>query len=767
MMAPNATGGGGRRAVRRARPAGDAPRRLRALRGLADGALVGLRRRGPAQQAKREPAEIQHAEREHDVARHAQPYERVHDRRVHDLRRARIPEALRHARVRFIDARGQDRQEHHHEEADVQQPERGLEQRIAPCIALGHAAQAEQHQADAEHPVHAEQRGVAVRGRHVQALHVVERDRRVDREAEQARADGVPQADRDEAENRPLVRLDPRRGARLAVRLPAFEAHERERHHFTGGEHGAHRDDRRRRAGEVQVVQRAENAAEQEHDGFHHDRAVRAFEADEAEAREDEGDHRGREHFEEAFDPQVHEPPSPVLDHRVVGVLPPRERRRVEEPDARGGQEHHADQAAAFGGLVLQRGHQRAAHQEQPEQQADEEQDLPDAAHARVSEPLIADPEREVRAEMLERAEPAGDGRADDDEDQRPEQHVHAEFLQLRLAAGQQRRDIEARREPGGRDPEHSELRMDRAAHDPRHHVRERNAEEAVAFHRIVRGDRAHEDLREQQADHDVEVLLRRAHRRRRLHVEERVVRRHGERRIVLAVRGVIPDHRGDRAEQDDHARDRPHAVRGGRRVAHERLVRPVVRVRRARFAGTIGRRRPRGPEEERRERGAVGRARHGARRHRVLVAQRVERRVGAEQRFVVRGDSQRRRRARIRQREAIVRGVVAVRAHFTLQARIEHALLIDGQLLVRRAELLARPRVAQLERFAVQPVRRPVRRDVAAVPPDGAELLAARCEPHLLAALDLLASENDAPIFADDRIRYRRRGEIDISAEP
>ena len=85
----------------------------------------------------------------------------------------------------------------------------GLSKRSACRLRVVEAAQAEQHQADAEHAVDAEQRRVAVGGRHVQALHVVERGRRVDREAEQARADGVPEADRDEAQDRPLVGAEP------------------------------------------------------------------------------------------------------------------------------------------------------------------------------------------------------------------------------------------------------------------------------------------------------------------------------------------------------------------------------------------------------------------------------------------------------------------------------------------------------------------------------------------------------------------------------
>src|SRR4051812_47427734 len=113
-------------------------------------------------------------------------------------------------------------------------------------------------------------------------------------------------------------------------------------------------------------------------------------------------------------------------------VLTPCERARIETADARGRQEHHGDEAACFR-RTLERGPQRTAHEQQPEQQADEEEHLPYAAHARELEPLVAEPEAEIEALLLQRSEPTACGRANHDGDQRPEQHVHAELLQLRL----------------------------------------------------------------------------------------------------------------------------------------------------------------------------------------------------------------------------------------------------------------------------------------------------------------------------------------------
>ena len=54
--------------------------------------------------------------------------------------------------------------------------------------------------------------------------------------------------------------------------------------------------------------------------------------------------------------------------------------------------------------------------------------------------------------------QPFAGERADDDDQQADEQEVHAEALELRFPAAEQRGDIEAGRQPGGRDPQHREL---------------------------------------------------------------------------------------------------------------------------------------------------------------------------------------------------------------------------------------------------------------------------------------------------------------------
>jgi methyl-accepting chemotaxis protein len=126
------------------------------------------------------------------------------------------------------------------------------------------SARDQQHEAEREQAVDPEQRGVGVHRRRVEALHVVERDRRVDHEAEDARADEVPEGDADEEADRPAVAPHPGRGVLQAPGLEGLDADQHQRHHLERAEARADRHDRDRRAAEVEVVEGARDAAEEE-----------------------------------------------------------------------------------------------------------------------------------------------------------------------------------------------------------------------------------------------------------------------------------------------------------------------------------------------------------------------------------------------------------------------------------------------------------------------------------------------------------------------
>ena len=66
-----------------------------------------------------------------------------------------------------------------------------------------------------------------------------------------------------------------------------------------------------------------------------------------------------------------------------------------------------------------------------------------------------------------------------------------------------------------------------------------------------------------------------------------------------------------------------------------------------------------------------------------------------------------------------------------------------------------------------MQPVGGPVRRDVAAMAPDGADFHAAERLPDVLAAADVAIGDNDGAIGVDDTSGEGRHLLINASADP
>ena len=96
------------------------------------------------------------------------------------------------------------------------------------------------------------------------------------------------------------------------------------------------------------------------------------------------------------------------------------------------------------------------------------------------------------------------------------------------------------------------------------------------------------------------------------------------------------------------------------------------------------------------------------------------------------------------------------------------HGSALHGcQALIGRAVERARPEIAIGDRFAMQPVGRPVRRDVAAMAPYRAELLPARGEPGALAVANLLGRIEGLAGAGADGVRDGRCGEVDLSSQP
>ena len=322
---------------------------------------------------------------------------------------------------------------------------------------------------------------------------------------------------------------------------------------------------------------------------------------DEAELGEEEGDGRRGEDLEEALDPEVDDPPAPVLHDGEVRLRREEEAGAVEEADGGRGAREHQDEGA--GVVAAPRGREdRAEHQDEPEDEADEEGDLPDAPEVDVLVPLVAEPEAQVeREDLVDREVLPGERPGDDDEERAPED-VHAEALELRLVPSDDRGEEEARREEGGRDPEDAGLDVPGAREGVGEPLADRKAEERLPLDRVVRGERAEADLDGEEREDGADVLAAGAHRGGERETRERVRRRRRHRRLRLLAEGAPPDDGADAGEEEGDRDERPDDVRARRDVLDERLVRPVVRVG-DRLPGALGRRGPARPEEEGRQR--------------------------------------------------------------------------------------------------------------------------------------------------------------------
>ena len=156
----------------------------------------------------------------------------------------------------------------------------------------------------------------------VEALHVIERDRRIDHKSEQSGSDHVPESDSNEVVYRPSVALHPRRESPVAQVVNCGVRHHRQRYHLQRAEYGTERRCDRRRAREVQVVAGADDPTGEENGGRKQRRPGRKRRADQPQAGEEECDDGSRKDLKEAFDPQVHNPPTPIFHDGKVRVLP-------------------------------------------------------------------------------------------------------------------------------------------------------------------------------------------------------------------------------------------------------------------------------------------------------------------------------------------------------------------------------------------------------------------------------------------------------------
>ena len=172
------------------------------------------------------------------------------------------------------------------------------------------------------------------------------------------------------------------------------------------------------------MVERADDPAGQEDGGREQDCGGGRGRAQQAHASEQEGDHHRGEDLEEALDPQVHDPPSPVLGDGEVRLPVPEQPRDVEQRDGGRGQQEQRQQVTAL--PRPEGGPHRPDHQQQPQEQADRQEELPEPPQVHVLVALVAKPEVRHVAQPLLDGEPLARHRPDNDDQQASEQEVDA-----------------------------------------------------------------------------------------------------------------------------------------------------------------------------------------------------------------------------------------------------------------------------------------------------------------------------------------------------
>ena len=172
-----------------------------------------------------------------------------------------------------------------------------------------------------------------------------------------------------------------------------------------------------------------------------------------------------------------------------------------------------------------------------------------------------------------------------------------------------------------------------------------------------------------------------------------------------------------------------------------------------------VCRRGPRRPEEKGRQPAQVVRVSERARRDGVLVPSprehiAVVRQVGIE-----------RRGSHWVDRQGSGAGVVRIRPHQLLQPALKFCLTLRRQTGI--PVWTTAPAIEDEHRLTMEPIRRPVRRHVASMAPNGSHLHAPYRLPDILATIDFICANDLSAICRDDARRHWWRLLIDAEAGP
>ena len=301
------------------------------------------------------------------------------------------------------------------------------------------------------------------------------------------------------------------------------------------------------------------------------------------------------------------------------------------------------------------------------------------------------------------------------------------------FAAVYHRSQEQAGGEEAGGNPEDGGLQVPSAHQRIGEPVRQRNAEETLAFHGVVRSEAAEQNLHDKQRHGQEHIFAQRALRRRELHFADRIGIRQLRLAFVFVQERPAPHQEADTGQQEYDTGHRPHHVFRGRHVVNQRFVRPVVGVGGV-VVRAVGSSSPRRPEEEIGQALAAGFIRQRVIFHREVFASFLHRRIVAVQRDVVRGNRFDGFDAGVAQHHFAVGAHAAAVAVFFRERGFQRSLLVGIELVKHLAVLLLRTDVQPGHQFTVQPVGRPVGRLVSAVAENRAQLHTAGTLPGRLA---------------------------------
>ena len=214
---------------------------------------------------------------------------------------------------------------------------------------------------------------------------------------------------------------------------------------------------------------------------------------DDAEQNEDVGDEDRGEEFEEVLDPEMDDPETPEIGSGEVISGVSQQADSVKGRDRQRGEEEEPRQIASRFGT--EPAAKSTIEDGNPEEESDDEKDLPQAPEVEILEALIAEPTADGASlhsgEFSEKT-------ADNHDDERTEQGIGKRFLAARLVPRDHRDQKNARGKVGGGDPEDGELKVPGADNVIGEQAAKIDAEEGLQVGALVFGRSSEHGLDEE-----------------------------------------------------------------------------------------------------------------------------------------------------------------------------------------------------------------------------------------------------------------------------